>query len=769
MSVYEVSTEVGNKPMIFQTGKLAKQADGSVLVKQGDTMVLVTAVMSDTPREDIDFCPLIVEYRERAYAAGKIPGGFIKREGKPTDEEILKARVTDRSIRPLFPKGFKNDVQVVAFVISADPENDPAVLAINGASAALHLSQIPWEGPVGAVRVARINGELVINPPYEKLEEADINLIVSGTKDAIVMVEGGAKEATEEEVLDAILFAHEEIKKICEAQEDLRKLAGKEKIEFKADELPEELKEKIKKYLLSGEDFEFTGEYTDEVFAKSRLAKAVFIQDKKQRRAALAELKAKMIENLEIPEELQKLAENYFGEVEKEFVRKYALIKKKRIDGRGLKDIRPIYIEVGLLPRAHGSALFQRGQTQALVTTTLGTPGESQIVDSLLPEEETKRFMLHYNFPPFCVGEIAPLKAPGRREIGHGALAERALLPVIPSEEEFPYTIRVVSDILESNGSSSMATVCGGSLSLMDAGVPIKAPVAGIAMGLIKEGDNFVVLSDILGDEDHLGDMDFKVAGTRKGVTAIQMDLKIKGITKDIFLNALRQAREGRFYILDKMEAIIDKPRSDISKYAPRILSTKVDVEKIRDLIGPSGRTIKTIIDLTGVKIDIDQEDGTVFVSAPNKESAEKAIDMIKDVTEDVVGKTFLGRVVRVENYGAFVEIIPGKIGLVHVSKMGPGVTDAREMVKVGDLIPVKVLELDPLGRPKLSFTSLSPEEITALKSYGGFFKTKKGDQNIFEGKSTLTEEELRKVKEDQAKNQEEKDNGGKKENESKN
>ncbi len=753
MSVYEVSTQVGDKPLIFQTGKLAKQADGSVLVKQGDTMVLVTAVMSDTPREDIDFCPLVVEYRERAYAAGKIPGGFIKREGKPTDEEILKARVTDRSIRPLFPKGFKNDVQVVAFVISADPQNDPAVLAINGASAALHLSQIPWEGPVGAVRVARINGKLVINPPYEKLEEADINLIVSGTKEAIVMVEGGAKEVPEEEVLDAILFAHEEIKKICEAQEDLRKLAGKVKIKFESQELPEELKEKIKNYLLSAEDFEFNGEYNDKVFTKSRLAKAVFIQDKKQRRAALAELKTKMLEDLQISEEFQKLAENYFAEVEKEFVRKYALIKKKRIDGRGLKDIRPIYIDVGFLPRAHGSALFQRGQTQALVTTTLGTPGESQIIDSLLPEEETKRFMLHYNFPPFCVGEIAPLKAPGRREIGHGALAERALLPVIPSEEEFPYTIRVVSDILESNGSSSMATVCGGSLSLMDAGVPIKAHVAGIAMGLIKEGDNFVVLSDILGDEDHLGDMDFKVAGTRKGVTAIQMDLKIKGITKDIFLTALRQAREGRFYILEKMEAIICKPRSDISKYAPRILSTKIDIEKIRDLIGPSGRTIKTIIDLTGVKIDIDQENGTVFVSAPNKESAEKAIDMIKDVTEDVVGKTFLGRVVRVENYGAFVEIIPGKIGLVHISKMGSGITDAREMVKVGDLIPVKVLELDPLGRPKLSFTSLTKDEIKALKSYGGFFKTKKEDQNIYEGKSTLTQQELQKIKEEKKEN----------------
>ncbi len=704
MPISEVSIEVGGRPLSFQTGKVAKQADGSVVVSQGDTKVLVTAVMSDEPREDIDFFPLLVEYRERAYAAGKIPGGFIKREGKPTDEEILKSRVIDRSIRPIFPKGFKNDVQVVAFVISADQENDPAVLAINGASAALHISRIPFEKPVGAVRIARINGEWVINPSYEALQEADINLVVSGTEDAVVMVEGGAKEVPEEEVLDAILLAHEEIKKIVKVQEELREIAGKEKYEFIAPSLDEATKKKIEKWVFE------------------RIEPIITIPDKHERRAKLRELKELMLIELNIPEEEHTLAKETFNEAEKKFVRQMVLERGVRIDGRKPNEIRPITIEVGLLPRAHGSALFTRGQTQALVTTTLGTPEEYQLIEGLMPEEQ-KRFMLHYNFPPFCVGEISPLRGPGRREIGHGALAERALAPVIPPEEEFPYVIRVVSDILESNGSSSMATVCGGSLSLMDAGVPIKAQVAGIAMGLIMEGDKFVVLSDILGDEDHLGDMDFKVAGTRKGVTAIQMDLKVKGISREVLSKALAQAREGRMFILDKMDAVIKEPREHISPYAPRIISTKIEPEKSRDLIGPSGKTIKTIIDRTGVKITI-KEDGTVLVSAPSEEAAAQALKMIEDVTRDLeVGNTYLGKITRVENYGAFVELAPGKIGLVHISKLPPEIREnIFEHLKVSDVIPVKIIEFDQMGRPKLSRIDVTAEEERKLREQGGFY-----------------------------------------------
>ncbi|MEO2068217.1 MAG: polyribonucleotide nucleotidyltransferase [Desulfurobacteriaceae bacterium] len=704
MSISEVAIEVGGRPLRFQTGKVAKQADGAIIVSQGDTMVLVTAVMSDEPREDVDFFPLLVEYREKAYAAGKIPGGFIKREGKPTDEEILKSRVIDRSIRPIFPKGFRNDVQVIAFVISADQENDPAVLAINGASAALHISRIPFEKPVGAVRVARVNGKFVINPSYEQLQEADINLIVSGTEDAVVMVEGGAKEVPEEEILDAIELAHEEIKKSIKAQEELRTLAGKEKYEFITPSLDEDTKAKIEKWVFE------------------RIEPIITIKDKAERKKKLKELEELMLIELNIPEEEHGLAKEAFAEAEKKFVRGMVLEKGIRIDGRKPDEIRPISIEVGLLPRAHGSALFTRGQTQALVSATLGTPEEYQLVEGLMPEEQ-KRFMLHYNFPPFCVGEISPLKKPGRREIGHGALAERALAPVIPSDEEFPYVIRVVSDILESNGSSSMATVCGGSLALMDAGVPIKAQVAGIAMGLIMEGDKFVVLSDILGDEDHLGDMDFKVAGTRKGVTAIQMDLKVKGISREVLSKALAQAREGRLYILDKMDAVISKPRENISPYAPRIVSTKIEPEKSRDLIGPSGKTIKTIIDKTGVKITI-KEDGTVLVSAPNEEAAAQAIKMIEDVTRDLeIGGTYLGKVTRVENYGAFVELVPGKIGLIHISKLPKDVQEnIFEKIKVSDVIPVKILEFDPLGRPKLSRIDVTLEEEKKLREQGGFY-----------------------------------------------
>ncbi len=704
MSITEVSAEAGGRLITFQTGKLAKQADGSVLVVQGETKVLVTAVMSDEIREDIDFFPLLVEYREKAYAAGKIPGGFIKREGKPSDEEVLKSRVIDRSIRPIFPKGFRNDVQVIAFVISADAENDPSIMAINGASAALHISRIPFEEPVAAVRVARINGNLMVNPPYGDLSEADINIIVSGTKEAVVMVEGGANQVPEEEILDAIELAHQEIKKIIELQEELRNLVGREKFEFPVQELDKATKERIESWVFE------------------RIEPIITIADKKERRRKLRELREMMLIELNIPEEDRELAKEAFNESEKKFVRNMLIERGIRIDGRKPEEIRNITIEVGLLDRAHGSALFTRGQTQALASVTLGTPEEYQFVESLLPGEE-KRFMLHYNFPPFCVGEISPMRGPGRREIGHGALAERALSPVIPDSEEFPYVIRVVSDILESNGSSSMASVCGGSLALMDAGVPIKAQVGGIAMGLIVEGDKHVILSDILGDEDHLGDMDFKVAGTRKGVTAIQMDVKIKGISRDILLEALRQAREGRLYILDRMDAVISKPREELSPYAPRIVSTKIEPEKVRELIGPGGKTIKMIIEKSGAKIDI-KEDGTVLVSAPTEEAAEKAIKMVESVSGTVtVGNLYLGKVTRIENYGVFVEFLPGKVGLVHVSKVPQEIKENLfENIKISEVVPVKVIGFDQMGRPKLSMIDVTPEEEAKLRREGGFY-----------------------------------------------
>jgi polyribonucleotide nucleotidyltransferase len=704
MSITEVSGEVGNKLITFQTGKLAKQADGSVLVCQGETKVLVTAVMSDEVREDIDFFPLLVEYREKAYAAGKIPGGFIKREGKPSDEEVLKSRVIDRSIRPIFPNGFRNDVQVIAFVISADAENDPSIMAINGASAALHISRIPFEKPVAAVRVARINGNLMINPPYGDLSEADINIVVSGTEDAVVMVEGGAKQVPEEDILDAIELAHEEIKKIIKLQDELRGLVGKEKFEFSVQSLDDATKERIEKWVFE------------------RIEPVITIPDKKERRVKLRELREMMFIELNIPDEEKDLARDAFHEAEKKFVRRMLIERGVRIDGRKPEEIRKISVEVGLLDRAHGSALFTRGQTQALASVTLGTPEEYQFVESLLPGEE-KRFMLHYNFPPFCVGEISPMRGPGRREIGHGALAERALSPVIPDSEEFPYVIRVVSDILESNGSSSMASVCGGSLALMDAGVPIKAQVAGIAMGLVIEGDKYVILSDILGDEDHLGDMDFKVAGTSEGVTAIQMDVKVKGISRDILLKALKQAREGRLYILEKMNAVISKPREELSPYAPRIVSTRIEPEKVRELIGPGGKTIKMIIEKSGAKIDI-KEDGVVLVSAPTEEAAAKAIKMVESVSGTVaVGNLYLGKVTRIENYGIFVEFLPGKVGLVHISKIPQQIKENLfENIKVSEVVPVKVIGFDQMGRPKLSMIDVTPEEEIELRKEGGFY-----------------------------------------------
>ena len=704
MSITEVSAEIGGRILTFQTGKLAKQADGAVLVSQGQTKVLVTAVMSDEIREDIDFFPLLVEYREKAYAAGKIPGGFIKREGKPSDEEILKSRVIDRSIRPIFPKGFRNDVQVIAFVVSADAENDPSILAINGASAALHVSRIPFEKPVAAVRVAKMDGDFIVNPPYGELSDAELNIVVSGTEDAVVMVEGGANEVPEEDVIDAIEIAHEEIKRIVRLQEEFRSLVGKEKFEFTVPSLDEDSKERIKRWVFE------------------RIEPFITIPDKRERREKLRELREMMYVELNIPEDDRDLAKEAFHEAEKAFVRSMVLERGVRIDGRKPDEIRKITVEVGLLDRAHGSALFTRGQTQALVSVTLGTPEEYQFVESLLPGEE-KRFMLHYNFPPFCVGEISPLRGPGRREIGHGALAERALSPVIPPSEEFPYVIRVVSDILESNGSSSMASVCGGSLALMDAGVPVKAQVAGIAMGLILEGEKFAILSDILGDEDHLGDMDFKVAGTERGVTAIQMDVKVKGISRQILERAFKQAREGRLYILEKMNAVISKPREEISPFAPRIISTKIAPEKVRELIGPGGKTIKMIIEKSGAKIDI-KEDGVVLLSAPTEEAALKAMRMVESVAGTVnVGNVYLGKVTRIENYGVFVEFLPGKVGLVHISKVPPKIKENLfENIKISDVLPVKIIGFDQMGRPKLSMVDVTEEERKRAWEEGGFY-----------------------------------------------
>ncbi len=680
-----VSTEVGGRVLSIETGRVAKQANGSVLVRYGDTVVLVTAVMSRKEMEDIDFLPLTVNYQEQFYAVGKIPGGFIKREGKPSDHEVLVSRVIDRSIRPLFPEGYKYDTQVIAMVLSFDKDNDPTPLAIIGASAALYISDIPYEVPIAAAIVGRVDGQYVINPTQEQEEKSDLNITVSSSSDSIVMVEGGAKFVPEKDILGALDFGFKEVQKIIEIQKELREKAGKEKIKIEVKKLDEE-----------------TTRLIEEKYA-GRLNEAIRIKEKLKRYRAIDEILEDVISEFgnDDPERIL-LIKNAFDELKKKLVRN--LIKSGvRIDGRKYDEIRPISIEVGVLPRAHGSALFTRGETQALVATTLGTHEDEQMVDTI-EGESFKKFMLHYNFPPFSVGEVRPLRAPGRREIGHGALAERAIQPAMPSEEEFPYTIRVVSDIMESNGSSSMATVCGASLSLMDAGVPIKTDVAGIAMGLLKEGDQFIILSDILGDEDHLGDMDFKVAGNDRGISAIQMDIKIKGIGMDILEKALEQARKGRLYILSKMREVISKPRDEISKFAPRYYTMNINPERIRDLIGPGGKTIKRIIGDTGVTIDI-QEDGRVVIYAPSLTSLNEAIEKIKEVTREIeVGKIYQGVVKRIAPYGAFVEILPGVEGLLHISQLeNRKVNRVEDVVNVGDVVPVKVIELDELGRPRLS------------------------------------------------------------------
>lgn len=701
--ISKVEHEIEGKIFSIEAGKVAKQADGAVIVRYADTMVLVTAVAEKEPREGADFFPLVVDYIEMTYAAGKIPGGFYKREGRPNEKEVLTSRFIDRPIRPLFPKGFICDTQIIATVLSVDLENEPDILAITGASAALTISDIPWNGPVAGVRVGRVDGKFVINPTYRQLDESDLNIIVVGTKDAVVMVEGGGLEVPEEVLSDAIMFGHEALQPLIQIQEELQKTCGKPKRGFTPKEIDKELLELVE------------GRYSQ------RLSDALRIKEKKRRKEEVEKIYEEALNELSQNEELSGREEEIFScisELEKTIMRKRVLEEGIRIDGRNPDEIREISIEVSCLPRTHGSALFTRGETQALVTTTLGTSADELRIDTIT-QDMFKSFFLQYKFPPYCTGEVKMLRAPSRREIGHGALAERALSAVLPPEEEFPYTIRVVSEILESNGSSSMATVCGGSLSLMDAGVPVRAAVAGIAMGLIKEEDKVVILSDILGDEDHMGDMDFKVAGTRKGITAFQMDVKISGITREILDKALQQAKKGRMYILDLMDRVISGPRPEISPYAPRVISLKINPEKIKDLIGPGGKMIKSIIAETGVKIEV-EDDGTVHVYSTDGESAQKAVDKIKLITQEAeVGQFYMGKVRKVMDFGALVEILPGTDGLIHISHLSnKRVRSARDVLKEGDEVYVKVIDIDPGGRIRLSrkdalpFDPRSPEEI---------------------------------------------------------
>ncbi|MFN0237515.1 MAG: polyribonucleotide nucleotidyltransferase [Aquificaceae bacterium] len=680
-----VSAKLGESEIVIETGLYAKLADGAVVVRQGDTAVLVTAVMSEEPVQGIDFVPLSVDYREQSSAWGKIPGGFVKREGKPTDREVLVSRVIDRPIRPMLPEGFFHDVIITALTLSADDRYDPDVLAITGASAALHISRIPFEGPIAGVRVCRIDGQFVANPTYEERQKADLEIVMAGSKDAIVMVEGGAKEVDEDTLTDALYFGLHAIQDIIRAQEELRSRVGVTKVSFEGMELPEDLQRAL-------EDF-----CTEGIFQSFSIA------DKRERKNFQSNLLKSFIESHQVPEELHfKLSYNYKKLISK-LMRKKVLLEGVRIDGRGPKDIRPISIEVHPFERPHGSAIFTRGQTQAFATATLGSPEEAQMVESIYEGETFKRFMLHYNFPPFSTGEAKPWGPPRRREIGHGALAERAIEPLIPPETEFPYIIRVVSNILESNGSTSMATVCAGSLALFDAGVPLKKHVAGIAMGLIMEGDRYAILSDILGDEDQLGDMDFKVAGTKDGITSVQMDIKVKGLRKEIMKEALQQAKEGRLYILEKMYGAMPEPRKEVSPYAPKIEIITIPEDKALVVIGPGGRNVKEFRDKMGVSVWV-HEGGRVSLTSSSREAIEEVKRAIQNLIAEVeVGKVYKGKVTRVEPYGVFVEILPGKVGLLHVSKMEGYIKDVRARFSVGDELLVKVLEVDEQGRAKLT------------------------------------------------------------------
>ncbi len=681
MNVHKVSTMVGERELSIEIGKLAKQAQGSAVVRYGDTVVLVTACAAE-PREGLDFFPLTVDYRENFYAAGKIPGGFFKREGKPSEREVLNSRMIDRPIRPLFPEGYRNETQVIALVLSADTDIDPSMHAIIGASTALYTSNIPFTHPVAAVRVGLIDGRYYLNPTYTELKNSRLNLAVAGMEDGIVMVECGANEVSEEIMVEALNFGHQAIKQIIQVQKELYAKIQPVKMAVEAPTVDAAIAKKIDREIRASlEDALDTKKY-------SKLESYALVDAAKQKAVELFPEAAE-------DEEKLVMIKRIFDSLKERIFRDQILYKRERPDKRDFKTIRPIWIETSILPRTHGSAIFTRGETQALVTATLGTADDVQRMD-WLEGESYKRFMMHYNFPPFSVGEVSPLRGPGRREIGHGALAERALLPMIPGEEAWPYTIRVVSDILESNGSSSMATVCGGTLALMDAGVPIKSPVAGVAMGLVKEGDTYAVLTDIAGAEDHYGDMDFKVAGTRDGITALQMDIKIPGVTARIMSEALAQAKEGRLFILERMLEAISEVRTEISPYAPRIYSMKIPTDKIRDVIGPGGKMIRSIIEQTGVKIDV-SDDGKVNIASNDGPSANKAIEIISNLTATPeVGKTYRGKVVRIADFGAFVELFPGTDGLLHISEIDENrIRNVRDVLQEGDQVMVKVVGLE--------------------------------------------------------------------------
>ena len=687
---YKAKLELGDRTLCIEIGEMAKQADGSALVRYGDTIVLVTACADREPKPGVTFLPLIVDYRENTYSAGKIPGGFFKREGRPTEKEILTARLIDRPIRPLFPEGFNCDIQLVGYVISADTENDPDTLSIIGASAALYLSEIPFFKPLAGVRVGLIDKEFVINPTTTQLQNSSLNFIVAGTESDVVMMEGSASELSESIIIDAIKFAHLYIKKILEMQEELYKQMNISKRQFNALEFDQQLYQDIKSQV------------------KDKVEESLKIKQKKARYLSFRELEKSLLEKVEDEDE-EKKAEvaAIFDDIIKNIFRKGIMENSFRFDNRSFDQIRPVTCQVGLLPRTHGSALFSRGETQSLATVTLGTDADAQRVDEL-NEEFSKRFILHYNFPPFSVGEVRFMRSPSRREIGHGALAERALQAVMPDEDKFPYTVRLVSDILESNGSSSMASICGGSLSLMDAGVPIKEAVAGIAIGLIKESDKYRLLCDIAGEEDHYGDMDFKIAGTSKGITALQMDIKIEGVNNEIIEQALDQARKARLLMLEKMNMVISAPRRNISVYAPKLIQLMVPTHRIKDIIGPGGRVIRSIVEKTGAKIDVN-DDGKVTISATDEQAVNKALEIVKELTAEAeIGQSYMGTVQKVTDFGAFVEILPGIEGLLHISEIAHyRIENIRREIKEGDKIQVKVIDIDEQNRIKLSRKAL--------------------------------------------------------------